>query len=329
MISRLMTLLVPATLTAGFAHAAAPAAIAGYISAIDGRAADCLIIRGKKSLPARYWSDLLVGDQVIAKGECQIEIMPRDGPRRWLVIESNSPTGMMDRARRQTPLPSGLGTIQAVLGQMNEDLHPPAPPPPPPKPQRGKGRKVVPVTQPAMAKTLPAPLLGVPLLSGPVRQKLFMAAKRFNLTWVGGKPPFTVTVAESGENSRVGTPPWVFGIGEERVVSSVISPHAGAYEVRITDAAGASVLGVFDVVDTAPVIDQHDLIGLPPEIAAIVTAVRLSNAEQGVWRLEAQARLAELGRDDYAAALLASRLRDGRDIPDSPQTSPLASLPGR
>ena len=86
---------------------------------------------------------------------------------------------------------------------------------------------------------------------------------------------------------------------------------------------------MFDVVDTAPVIDQHDLIGLPPEIAAIVTAVRLSNAEQGVWRLEAQARLAELGRDDYAAALLASRLRDGRDIPDSPQTSPLASLPGR
>ncbi len=317
MIRRLLIALALASLALGSGGSNAhgePARIAGYISAIDGRLADCLISRGKKLIPAQYWADLLVGDEVVAKGECRIEIMPRDGPRRWLVMESNSPAPMIERARRQAAMPKDLAPIGAALSQWTDALQPK--PPPPAVIQRGKAKTVrSPVLKPAAPP--PEPALAIPLLTGPGPQRLQIGPRRFNLAWIGGKPPFVVTLTGPGD-----APPWVFEIGEERTVSSMIAPRPGVYDVRVVDAAGVVAHGRFQAIEAAPVIDQHDLAGLPQPISQILANIRLAHSEGGIWRLEAHARLADLGRDDYAAALMAARLRAGDPLPKAPDMDP-------
>ena len=293
-------------------------AIAGYISAIAGRTTECHILRGRRQIPMRYWIDLLMSDQVVAKGTCQVEIMTRDGPRRWVVMGSNSPTVMTTRAQRQALMPKGVEAIGLALNHWNDELLPPIEPPPVPQGKQGKPR-VAALKAPASKASAPKtsapkaapPPLALPLLSGPVRQKFVAGQRSFNLAWIGGKSPFTLSLGGPGEAAAQ-----VFHTGEDRVVLSTVMPAMGAYEVRLTDAAGASAQGGFDVVAAAPTVTQGpDLAQVPTGIGRILSAMRLAPEEGGAWRMEAHARLLDVARDDYAAALVAGQLAAGKPLP--------------
>lgn len=113
------------------------------------------------------------------------------------------------------------------MSKWNDDLQPP-PPPPPPKKTSARKAKAAPVQ--VAWKPAPSPPLAMPMFSGPVRQRLVAAPRRFNLAWIGGKPPFTVTLSPTSEAAAGDPPPWMFQVGAERVVSSLIAPRPGLYK---------------------------------------------------------------------------------------------------
>ena len=283
--------------------------------------ADCLVARGKKPTIARYWEDLLVGDSLIAKGDCRMEIMPRDGPRRWTIMATNSPTEITARAQRSGPLPKELEPIGVLLNAWNDALQPPEPPPPKKIWIRKAGGRAVAVMQPVTLKAAAPPPLAMPLLSGPVRQRLVAEPRHFNLAWIGGKQPFSITVTGPEEGAPDG-PPWVFQIGEERLVSSTITLECvglvrGACHRCCAGASGGwLVRGGDNAAGRRYARSGQSSWRHWPRAHA---GARLANRDRRhVAALEAHARLADEGRDNYAAALMAGQLAAGKDLPDLP-----------
>ena len=68
--------------------------------------------------------------------------------------------------------------------------------------------------------------------------------------------------------------------------------------MRVIDAAGATVIGLFEAIASEPTVNEYGLAGLPLSIARPLAAARLSDTQGGAWRFEAYERLAEDRREN-------------------------------
>jgi hypothetical protein len=276
--------------------AEAQGVVAGYVSAIGGVSSECLILRGGEQMPARYWAEVRDGDVMIVLGQGFIEITQDDAAHPRRVTHQNSPMRITAGTHR--------GVLLQVLDEISEGIK-----------QALTEWSDSEVVEAKIQEAGASVALALPLLAQPVDHRVVAGTRRFSLAWVGGRPPFRVLLAGPG-----GTNVLDMQAGEERLVSSPMRLGEGAYEARVTDAAGQTVIGAFAATSIRPAVDEHGLAGLPPGIARPLAAARLSDAAQGAWRLEAYERLAEAGRDNRAARMMADRLAHG--LPLSELTPP-------
>ena len=149
--------------------------------------------------------------------------------------------------------------------------------------------------------------LAMPIFSASARQSVLAGARPFHLAWVGGRPPFSVELA--GENA--GPVRWN-GVTERRV-GGAIPMQEGFYEVRVTDAAGRSVRGMFKATAQSPAVDRRGIGELPPDLGNALLAARLADVDEGAWRLEAYERLTA-APDGEASRVTADRLARGLSV---------------
>jgi hypothetical protein len=265
------------------ATADAQGVVSGYVSEIGGASGDCLIVRGSETIPVQYWTEIRVGDQVSVRGPGFVAIAVGDDASPLLVTRQNSPLRIAALARRGMLL-QGLDWARQALTDWSDS-----------EVVEAKTRGVENAGQ-----------LDLPLLAGSTPARIVAGERRFSLAWVGGTPPFRVTLIGPSGASVLD-----LAAAEERRVSATLRLAEGDYEAQVTDRAGLKVIGAFEATATAPGVDTSDLATLPPGMARLLAAARLSELEDGAWRLEAFLRLAEATRNDRVARMMADRLSRG------------------
>jgi len=150
--------------------------------------------------------------------------------------------------------------------------------------------------------------LSMPLVATSIRQSVVGGSRQFHLAWIGGQPPFQLQITGMLGALNVAWQPIA-----ARAVVAVVDLKEGPYEIRLTDAAGQSVLGGFDVVAQAPVVPEQSVDKLRADLRNAVLSAQLAAIDDGTWKLEAYQRLTALPYGP-ATKVTARRLAFGRSI---------------
>jgi CHASE2 domain-containing sensor protein len=270
---------------------------AGYISEIAGVSNNVTIERGGERLRARYWMEILDGDRISVQGNGRIKIEMDGGAQPLIVSRQTSPASITARDRRRGLPLQGLDWLSKVLTGWSDE--------------RATQREIVEakIRDPLGNADQP---LALPLLHRSGRtQRIIAGASHFSIGWVGGIAPFEIVLLPAD-----GEPTFKTHAGENRIAASDMYLNPGEYQVRIVDSTGAEVQGRFEVSEARPSMDDRDLQQLPQNLLVMISAARLADAEGGAWHLEAYERLADQGRRNLAAQVLAERLAQGLSISD-------------
>jgi hypothetical protein len=141
--------------------------------------------------------------------------------------------------------------------------------------------------------------------------RLLESQRALHLSWLGGKPPYTVTIT-CEKSSEVLTltakQPWL-----QTTMATNWTP--GKYKVTIKDANGQSVSHSFTVVtDSIAYPKELQTVQLTPEVRITLQSTWLAAHEGGKWSFEAYQQVAGIADKYYPARLLRNALEVGLEV---------------
>ncbi len=156
-------------------------------------------------------------------------------------------------------------------------------------------------TDTVAAATAPANL-NVPVLSAD-RAYLVAGKRALSLTWIGGKPPFSIALRRAGERAPLFDQADIRG---RHVQLPVIDLQPGRHEILVTDSTGNGF-----AENQLIVVEADRLPAMPATLKtatvssderALLFAYYLEGVDNGRWTFEALQRVATLSADFAAAA---------------------------